>query len=99
MKYHPGPRSRPDLVQIVRDNGYTVANEDYDIILLLLTEWGIAQRKSARIDCRKAKDFIRLWEVKRDVAIDVLHGLQYGLWTQHSSDSKYLSLLVLPRGL
>jgi hypothetical protein len=27
LKYHPGPRSRSDLVQIVRDKGYMVANE------------------------------------------------------------------------
>ncbi|MCY3723777.1 MAG: hypothetical protein OXG97_16270 [Candidatus Poribacteria bacterium] len=75
LKYHPGPRSRADLVQIVRDNGYTVANKDYEIILLL-TEWGLVQRKSQELT-QKGMAFYRLWEVKRDVAIDVLYGLQY----------------------
>ena len=82
LKYHPGPRSRSDLVQIVRDNGYMVANEDYEIILLL-TKWGIARRTASELT-HKGKEFYALWEMKRDVAIDVLHGLQYSLWTKHS---------------
>ena len=75
LKYHPGPRSRSDLVQIVRDNGYTVANKDYEVILLL-TEWGLAQRKAQELT-QKGVEFYHLWEMKRDVAIDVLYGLQY----------------------
>ncbi|MDE0014947.1 MAG: hypothetical protein OXU51_02085 [Candidatus Poribacteria bacterium] len=82
LNYHPGPRSRPDLVQIVRDNGYMVANEDYEIIPLLIS-WGIARRTPSELT-HKGKEFYALWERKRDVAIDVLHGLQYGLWTKHS---------------
>ncbi|MYB94330.1 hypothetical protein F4054_17555 [Candidatus Poribacteria bacterium] len=81
LKYHPGTRSRADLVQIVRDNGYTVANKDYEIILLL-TAWELVQRKPQGLT-QKGMAFYHLWEVKRDVAIDVLHGLQYGLWTEH----------------
>lgn len=82
LKYHPGPRSRSDLVQIVRDNGYMVANEDYEIIPILIN-WGIVQRIPLELT-HKGKEFYALWERNRDTAIDVLHGLQYGLWTEHS---------------
>ena len=80
LKYHPGTRSRSDLVQMVVDNGYTVTNKDYEIILLL-TEWGLAQRKPQELT-QKGVEFYRLWERNQSVAIDVLHGLQYGVWTR-----------------
>lgn len=75
LKYHPGPQSRSDLVQKVRDNGYTVPNEDYEVILLLI-EWGLVLCKRQELT-QKGEEFYSLWEMKRDVAIDVLHGLQY----------------------
>lgn len=89
LKYHPGPRSRSDLVQMVVDNGYTVANKDYEIILLL-TEWRLAHRKPQELT-QKGMEFYRLWERNESVAIDVLHGLQYGVWTQHSPDQHLAS--------
>ncbi len=81
LRYHPGIQNRSDLVQIVRDNGYMVANVDYEIILLLI-KWRLARRNPSELT-HKGKEFYALWEMKRDVAIDVLHGLQYGLWTKH----------------
>lgn len=89
LKYHSGTRSRSDLVQKVVDNGYTVANKDYEIILLL-TEWGLAQRKPQELT-RKGEEFYLLWERNQSVAIDVLHGLQYGVWTQHLPDQNLAS--------
>ena len=89
LKYHSGTQSRPGLVQIAVNNGYTIANKDYEIILLLI-EWGIAQRKPQELT-QKGSEFYHLWEMSRSVAIDVLHGLQYGVWTQHSPDQHLAS--------
>jgi hypothetical protein len=82
LKYHPGLRTRSEMVRTAVENGYTVANKDYEIILLL-REWGLVERKQSKLTS-KGNDFYSLWEKNPNVAIDVLHGLQYGLWTQHS---------------
>ena len=80
LKYHPALRTRSDIVQTALENGYTVTNKDYEVILLL-GEWGLAKRKPQQLTLR-GEQFYSLWEMKRNVAVDVLHGLQYGLWTQ-----------------
>ena len=82
LKYHPGLPNRKDMVNIAIKNGYTVTNKrDYDI-LQLLGEWGVADIEKKQFT-RRGEEFYSLWELKQDIAIDVLHGLQYGLWSKH----------------
>ena len=90
LKFHPGLPSRQDMAHTVAQNGYTVTNKrDYDI-LQLLGEWGLADIEKRKFT-PQGKEFYTLWEMKRDVAIDVLHGLQYSLWTEHASDQNHAS--------
>ena len=83
LKYHPGLRTRSEIISTILANGFTVTDQVRFEILQLLGEWGLADIKKRRFTPR-GKEFYSLWEMKREVAIDVLHGLQYGLWTQHT---------------
>ena len=82
LKYHPGQRTRSNLVCTILDNGFLVTDRARFEILQLLGEWNLADTEG-RLLTPKGEEFYALWEMKREVAIDVLHGLQYGLWTQH----------------
>ena len=81
LKDKPGLQ-RPDMVRTVREKGFTVSNKAYEIVLLL-DEWGLAEGKQQKLT-PAGKEFYSLWERNPNVAVDVLHGLQYGLWTQHA---------------
>lgn len=90
LKFHPGLPSRQDMASTASQNGYTVTNKrDYDI-LQLLGEWGLADIEKRQFT-QQGEEFYSLWEMKPDIAIDVLHGLQYGLWTQHAPDQNLAS--------
>lgn len=82
LKYHPGQRTRSDLVCTILDNGFLVTDRARFEILQLLGEWNLAETEG-RLLTPKGEEFYALWEMKREVAIDLLHGLQYGLWTRH----------------
>ncbi len=90
LKYHPELQNRKKIVQCALQNGYTVTDERNYYIFQLLTEWGIANSEQRALTAT-GEDFYSLWEMKENVAVDVLHGLQYGLWTQHSSDQNLAS--------
>ena len=83
LKYHPGLRTRPEIISTILANGFTVTDQARFEILQLLGEWGLADIKKRQLTPR-GREFYSLWEMKREVAIDVLHGLQYGLWTQYA---------------
>jgi len=89
LKYHPGLPTRPDIVRTARENGFTVTNKDYEIVLLL-GEWGLAERKQQKLT-PNGNEFYSLWEKNLNVAVDVLHGLQYGLWSQHTREQHLAS--------
>lgn len=90
LKYCPGLRTRSEVVQVILESGQTVTDKSRFEILQLLGEWNLAdhQRKSLT---PTGEEFYFLWEMKHDTAIDVLHGLQYGLWTQHSPEQNLAS--------
>ena len=90
LKYHPDLQKRSDIVQTILESGRTVTDRSRFEVLQLLREWGLAERKQQQLTPRGA-EFYSLWEMKRDVAIDVLHGLQYDLWTQHAPDKNLAS--------
>ena len=90
LKYHPELQNRRKIVQCALQNGYTVTDEKNYYILQLLTEWGIANSEQRALSAT-GEDFYSLWEMNQNVAVDVLHGLQYGLWTRHSSDQNLAS--------
>ena len=83
LKYHPRLRTRPEIISTILTNGFTVTDQARFEILQLLGEWGLADIKKRQLT-PQGKEFYLLWEMKREVAIDVLHGLQYGLWTQQA---------------
>lgn len=90
LKFHPGLPSRQEMARTATQNGYVVTNKrDYDI-LQVLGEWGLADIEKRQFTSR-GREFCSLWEMKRDVAIDVLHGLQYSLWTEHVPDQNLAS--------
>ena len=73
---------RPDMVHAVREKGFIVTNKAYEIVLLL-GEWGLVECKQQKLT-PDGNEFYSLWEKNPNVASDILHGLQYGLWTQHT---------------
>ena len=83
LKNHPGLRKLDDMVHAAIENGYSVTDRKGYRIVLSLKEWGLAHHKQRRLTS-KGEDFYSLWQRNRNTAIDVLHGLQYGLWTQHT---------------
>jgi hypothetical protein len=79
-KYYPGLTGE-QMVKTVLENGYTVTDTANYEIAQLLHEWGLTDKKSRTLTSQ-GEAFYSLWETKRSVAIDVLHGLQYSLWTK-----------------
>ncbi|MDE0397485.1 hypothetical protein F4009_10550 [Candidatus Poribacteria bacterium] len=82
LKYHPELRTRSEIVATILENGLIVSDRTRFEILQLLQEWGIAESKGYQLTL-KGKHFYFLWEMKPEIAIDVLHGLQYNLWSKH----------------
>ena len=78
-KHHPGLTIR-QMVRTARENGYEVTDTTKYDISQLLCEWGLVKKKNRALT-QKGEAFYLLWQAKRDVAVDVLHGLQYSLWT------------------
>ena len=88
-KYHPGLTIR-QMVKIALENGYEVTDTVNYEISQLLHEWKLADKQS-RVLTPEGDAFFSLWETKRSVAIDFLHGRQYGLWTQNQPDQNIAS--------
>ena len=82
LKNHPGLRNLEDMVHAATENGYSVTDRKGYRIILSLKEWGLVHHKQRRLTSR-GEDFYSLWQRNRNIAIDVLHGLQYGLWSQY----------------
>ena len=85
LKYHPGLRTRFEIVDTIIKNSITVTDKSRFEILQLLGEWGLADAAQRSLT-PKGEEFYALWQMKQDVALDVLHGLQYGFWTKHAPD-------------
>ena len=90
LKYHPELCTRSEIVDTILENGLIVSDRTRFEILQLLYEWGIAESKAYQLT-PKGKHFYSLWEMKPEIAIDVLHGLQYNLWTKHVPDQNQAS--------
>ncbi len=90
LKYHPGLQDRSNIVNTILKNRIPVTDRSRFEVLQLLEEWGLAN-PGKRLLTSKGQDFYSLWELKRDIAIDVLHGLQYSLWKCHTPDQNLAS--------
>ena len=88
-RYHPGLTIR-QMVRTAVDSGYEVTDTANYEISQLLHEWRFADKQD-RVLTSEGEAFYSLWETKRRVAIDVLHGRQYGLWTQNQPDQNIAS--------
>ena len=91
LKYHPGLGTRSEIVDTILENGLIVSDRTRFEILQLLHEWGLANVEQGFRLTSDGEKFYSLWEMRQDIAIDVLHGLQYGWWTRHSSDQNLAS--------
>lgn len=83
LKNRPGLRSYPEMVSVAEENGHTVADRKEYRVMSSLKAWGLADSKQHRLT-PEGDAFYSLWQRNRATAIDVLHGLQYSLWTQHA---------------
>jgi len=88
-KYHSGLTIK-EMVNVALENGYTITDTARYEIAQLLHEWGLADKENRTLTT-KGEAFDSLWEIKRNVAIDVLHGLQYGLWTRKTPNENIAS--------
>ena len=88
-KYHPGLTIR-QMVRTALENGYEVTDTANYEISQLLHEWKLADKQD-RVLTPEGEAFYSLWETKRSVAVDFLHGRQYGLWTQNQPDQNIAS--------
>ncbi len=88
LKDKPGLQRR-DMVRAVREKGFTVTNKAYEIVLLL-SEWGLAESAQQKLT-PEGNEFYSLWEKNSNAAVDVLHGLQYGLWSQYTPEQHIAS--------
>lgn len=83
-KHYPGLTIK-EMVKTALDNGFDVTDSANYEAAQLLHEWDITD-KDQRALTDTGKYFETLWQTKRNVAIDVLHGLQYGLWTKRNPE-------------
>ena len=88
-KYHPGHRPR-DMVKIALDNGYDITDIARFEAVQLLGEWGLIEKETKSLT-PKGESFYSIWEAKRNTAIDILHGLQYSLWTRNDPEQNAAS--------
>lgn len=88
-KYYPGLTIR-QMVKVALENGYSVTDTARYEVVQLLSEWGLTDRKGRSLT-PEGQAFYSLWETKRSLAIDFLHGRQYGLWTQNQPDQNIAS--------
>jgi hypothetical protein len=68
-----------ELVEIAQSAGFKVVDSARFEAVQMLGELGLTNRESRSLSVM-GKEFYRLWQIRRTDAIDVLHGLQYGLW-------------------
>ena len=83
LKNRPRLQKLEDMVRAAMENGYSVTDRKGYRIMLSLKEWGFADHKHRQLT-PKGNEFYSLWQRNRNTAIDVLHGLQYSLWSQYT---------------
>lgn len=86
---HPG-LGVTEMVVVALENGLTVNDTRNFEAAQVLHEWGLADKKERWLT-DEGKAFYRLWQTRRSDAIDVLHGIQYGLWSRHRPDENAAS--------
>ncbi len=79
-KYYPGLNTNLMVKQLL-ESGFTITDAARFEIAQIFNELGFAD-KTTRTLTAQGESFYTLWQTKHSVAIDVLHGLQYGLWTK-----------------
>jgi len=88
-KYHPGLKLK-DMVRAAIDNGYNIADLARFEAVQMLSEWGLIEKETKSLTS-KGEAIHLIWETKRNTAIDILHGLQYSLWTKSNPEQNTAS--------
>lgn len=87
IKDYSGLTTRRKVVHLAVENGYTVTDKNNYYILKRLVEWELVSIEQGYRLTPKGEEFYSLWQMKSDIATDVLHGVQYGLWEKHTAQN------------
>lgn len=79
-----------EMVSTARDHGLPVTDTANFEAVQVLVELGLAEKNSRTLSS-PGDDFYRIWQTRRTDAVDILHGLQYGLWTPLSPSENIAS--------
>lgn len=77
---HAAGLTIPEMVRDAQANGLSVTDTANFEAAQVITELGLAV-KASRTLTASGDTFYKLWQTRRTDAVDILHGLQYGLWT------------------
>lgn len=69
----------PAMVSYAKEQGLSVNDSANFEAAQVLVELGLADKKSRTLT-QVGEDFYRIWQTRRSDAVDILHGLQFGLW-------------------
>lgn len=70
----------PQMVREAQANGLPVTDTANFEAAQVISELGLADRSSRTLTAAGSV-FYKIWQTRRTDAVDLLHGLQYGLWT------------------
>lgn len=79
-RYHPGLGIQAMIAQC-QEHGRPIMDSTKFDAAQMLHEWGLAQ-KQTRTLTSAGMAFYQIWQSRRTEAIDILHGLQYQLWSR-----------------
>lgn len=78
--HHPG-KSIQAMVTLCLENNLQVTDTTNFEATQVLHEWGLVQKQTRTLTSAGAA-FYEIWHSRRTEAIDILHGLQYQLWSR-----------------
>jgi hypothetical protein len=68
-----------EMVSLAKEQGLPINDSANFEAAQVLAELGLADKDSRSLS-QSGNDFYRIWQTRRSDAVDILHGLQYGLW-------------------
>lgn len=79
-RYHPGLDIQAMIAQC-QEHGRPIVDSTKFDAAQMLHEWGLVQKQTRTLTSAGAA-FYEIWHSRRTEAIDILHGLQYQLWSR-----------------
>ncbi len=72
-----------EMVSFAKEQGLPVNDSANFEAAQVLAELGLAERETRSLT-PSGIDFYRIWQTRRSDAVDIIHGLQYGLWKPYN---------------